>query len=182
MSLISIVFITWLKYFQGVHLPLIFYAGLFPLWIVFFSMGVSLGESERNYKTWWLVVLLTVTLLLQFIEARCLNDIGGDGFGIKPSSFVFSAIMILLLFSKRVENKWNPNGLISRFFIWIGSLSFGIYLSHCLIINLVVNKIPCPYCHFWFLDWIITLGIDVVFILFIKKMLPKRIGRLLGVS
>ena len=178
LSFISIVFITWLRFIKGVELPLILYAGFSPLWIVFFTMGVSLAENKREYKLSWLVVLLVVSLALQYVESYCLNISGNSGFGIKPSSFLFSAILILVLFSSKVETKWKPIGIVAKIFTWLGELSFGIYLTHCLVI-LMVSKIP--YNHLWILDWTLTLVLDVAFIIILKKIIPDKCYKYIGI-
>lgn len=158
-------------------MPLILYAGFFPLWIVFFIMGVSLAENKREYKLSWLVVLLVMSLALQYVESYCLNISGNSGFGIKPSSFLFSAILIMILFSNQLESYWKPKGFIAKVFTWLGELSFGIYLTHCLVLLLVTR---IPYNHIWIIDWFLVLSLDVVFLLLLRKLIPVGLYKYLG--
>lgn len=50
--------------------------------------------------------------------------------GIKTTSFIFSVIGILLLFSKRIEGAFNASNFVSQTLCYLGDRSFGIYLIH----------------------------------------------------
>lgn len=158
-------------------MPLILYAGFFPLWIMFFSMGVSLAESKREFKMGWLIFLLILSLILQFIESFYLHTFSDSAFGIKPSSFLFSAILIMILFSNQLESYWKPKGFIAKGFHLLGELSFGIYLTHCLVLLLVTR---IPYNHIWIIDWFLVLSLDVVFLLLLRKLIPVGLYKYLG--
>lgn len=52
-AIISLASISALSYFtkiQGHEMPLIAYAGPFPVWCVFFAMGCYLRKCKRNYS------------------------------------------------------------------------------------------------------------------------------------
>lgn len=171
-SFVCILLITWIRYFKGVQLPLIVYAGPFPLWVCFFIMGVIISKTGRDYPIVWIIVLLLISLILEVLETRYLNGVlGSGGYGIKPSSFLFSALTILLLFSRKVENAISGNGLVFRFITWIGTLSFGIYLTHCLWIIALAHFYPISN---WLIAWIIVLSLDVMFIMVLKKLIPNK--------
>ena len=164
---------------QGKGIPLILYAGPLPCWLMFFVLGVMIGHKpERNYSIILPMVIAILGFILSVIETDYLLDHYGKGVGIKPSSFIYSAGMIFLMFSNKVENLIRRTGAIYRFIIWIGGLSFGIYLIHCYFISLCVRRLPIDS---WLLQWSLTLFLTVVFILILRKLLPTKYHKYLGI-
>ncbi len=180
--LISFAWIAGVMYMntiQGKGIPLILYAGPLPCWLMFFVLGVMIGHKpERNYSIILPMVIATLGFILSVIETDYLLDHYGKGVGIKPSSFIYSAGMIFLMFSNKVENLIRRTGAIYRFIIWIGSLSFGIYLVHCYFISFFVKRLPIDS---WLLQWSLALFLTVVFILILRKLLPTKYHKYLGI-
>ena len=163
---------------QGKGIPLILYAGPLPCWLMFFVLGVMIGHKpERNYSIILPMVIAVLGFILSVIETDYLLDHYGKGVGIKPSSYIYSAGMIFLMFSNKVESLIRRTGVIYKFIIWIGSLSFGIYLIHCYFISFCVRRLPIDS---WLLQWSLALSLTVVFILILRKLLPVRFYRYLG--
>ena len=180
--LISFAWIAGVMYMntiQGKGIPLILYAGPLPCWLMFFVLGVMIGHKpERNYSIILPIVISILGFILSVIESDYLLDHYGKGVGIKPSSFIYSAGMIFLMFSNKVENLIRRTGAIYRFIIWIGSLSFGIYLVHCYFISFFVKRLPIDS---WLLQWSLALFLTVVFILILRKLLPTKYHKYLGI-
>ena len=180
--LISFAWIAGVMYMntiQGKGIPLILYAGPLPCWLMFFVLGVMIGHKpERNYSIILPMVISILGFILSVIESDYLLDHFGKGVGIKPSSFIYSAGMIFLMFSNKVENLIRRTGAIYRFIIWIGSLSFGIYLVHCYFISFFVKRLPIDS---WLLQWSLALFLTVVFILILRKLLPTKYHKYLGI-
>ena len=180
--LISFAWIAGVMYMntiQGKGIPLILYAGPLPCWLMFFVLGVMIGHKpERNYSIILPMVIAILGFILSVIETDYLLDHYGKGVGIKPSSFIYSAGMIFLMFSNKVENLIRRTGAIYRFIIWIGSLSFGIYLIHCYFISFCVRRLPIDS---WLLQWSLALFLTVVFILILRKLLPTKYHKYLGI-
>ena len=180
--LISFAWIAGVMYMntiQGKGIPLILYAGPLPCWLMFFVLGVMIGHKpERNYSIILPMVIAILGFILSVIETDYLLDHYGKGIGIKPSSFIYSAGMIFLMFSNKVENLIRRTGAIYRFIIWIGSLSFGIYLVHCYFISFFVKRLPIDS---WLLQWSLALFLTVVFILILRKLLPTKYHKYLGI-
>ena len=180
--LISFAWIAGVMYMntiQGKGIPLILYAGPLPCWLMFFVLGVMIGHKpERNYSIILPMVIAILGFILSVIETDYLLDHYGKGVGIKPSSFIYSAGMIFLMFSNKVENLIRRTGAIYRFMIWIGSLSFGIYLIHCYFISFFVKRLPIDS---WLLQWSLALFLTVVFILILRKLLPTKYHKYLGI-
>ena len=171
--------VMYMNTIQGKGIPLILYAGPLPCWLMFFVLGVMIGHKpERNYSIILPMVIAVLGFILSVIETDYLLDHYGKGVGIKPSSFIYSAGMIFLMFSNKVENLIRRTGAIYRFIIWIGSLSFGIYLVHCYFISFFVKRLPIDS---WLLQWSLALFLTVVFILILRKLLPTKYHKYLGI-
>ena len=180
--LISFAWIAGVMYMntiQGKGIPLILYAGPLPCWLMFFVLGVMIGHKpERNYSIIFPIVITILGFILSVIESDYLLAHYGKGVGIKPSSFIYSAGMIFLMFSNKVENLLSRTGIIYRIMIWIGSLSFGIYLIHCYFVNFFVKRLPIDS---WLLQWALSFFLTVVFILILRKLLPPKYHKYLGI-
>ena len=171
--------VVYLNTIRGMGISLLCYAGPLPCWLMFFVIGVLVGRyPERQYP---IVLPITITLIgisLSVIESNYLIAHFGNGDGIKPSTYIYSAGMILLLFSRKTENLLTNAGILYRCLIWIGSLSFGIYLIHCHIIGFVVKKMAIDS---WSLKWGLTLLLTILFILVSKNILPLKFHKYFGI-
>ena len=164
---------------KGANVPLILYAGPLPCWIMFFVLGVFIGHHpRRRYSIIPPVAILIIGFVLSVLEADYLLDHYGKGIGIKPSAFIYSAGMIFLLFSKRMENLLSHAGVCYRFIVWIGNLSFGIYLIHCYFVSFVVKRLPIDS---WILRWALVLLLTALLIETIRKVLPAKCYKYIGI-
>lgn len=166
---------------KNIKLPLTLYAGSFPLWIVFFVLGVIMAGKNRDYKNGLILAGLVTALLFQIIEARylCLQSLHGIGFGIKLSSFVFSVLVILLLFSKRIESTYNNDNRFNRLIAYIGRVSFVVYLSHTLVI-LLIARFSYWDNLMWSVRFLIVAVLDVSLVAFLHHVTPNKLKRLVG--
>ena len=164
---------------QGKGIPLILFAGPLPCWLMFFVLGVVIGHKpERNYSIILPIVITILGLMLSIMESDYLLDHYGKGVGIKPSSFIYSTGMIFLMFSNKMEKFLSQTSFIYKFIIWIGSLSFSIYLIHCYFVSYLVKRLPIDS---WLLQWAIALFLTVAFILILRKLLPTKYHKYLGI-
>ena len=179
-SIVSISFVTHIRAFECIELPLIIYAGPFPVWLIFFVLGVTLQKSKRDYSLVWVVIAIIASLLLQIIETHYLIKIGAQGYGIKISSFLFSAFIIILFFSNRIERVFNQNSILNKMIVYIGSISFGIYLSHMLVYRVLKYWSFFDGWHGWYIRWIIVLSADILVVVILKRILPEKVSRICG--
>ena len=178
MSTISILSITYLTKILDIgSLPLIVYAGPFPIWIVFFVMGGILRRVSRNYKLTVPLCLFLISFVLQYFEGLYISKLGGSGVGMKLSSFIYSAAFILIIFSKKLETKYNPYKRLNNIIEKIGNISFGIYLIHCYFI-ILFNKV-IPY-HYWVTDFLLVLLFTSIPILIARRIAPSFSKKYLG--
>lgn len=178
-ALISAVFVITVNYLLqvvGFDLPLFVYAGPFPLWILFFMMGVYFSAHGRDYNIVYPLCLTLLGIILQIVEYKYWLGHGQTAVGIKLSSFIFSAGVVWLLFCKRVENAYSEN-IIFGAMNWIGGMSFGIYLLHDYIILAAKHVLPSAG---WIVTWTAVVGISILIIWLVRLILPEKLLRHIG--
>ena len=143
-SAVSIMLVTYANKVLGLNLPLITYAGPFPVWILFFFTGMFLSSRSRNYGIAGPMLLIVGGMVMQMLEFSYWARLGHPSMGINLSAFVFSFGVILLVFARRAELTFRENR-ITKVFCYIGGISFGIYLIHCFNIQ-IIRKLPPPIC------------------------------------
>lgn len=177
--IISILWIgsyTYLKNEYHIALPLIIYAGPLPCWLMFFFLGIYLGQlSDRMYSLFWPLFITFTGLILSVASCIFLNS----GVGIKPTSFVYSLGLIIVLFSCKLECFFSSNNIIYRIMIWIGRQSFLLYLAHMYIIGVCLNKYNVSN---WGVRICFTLLVTSILIAIFKWILPKSTRYWLGYS
>lgn len=170
--------VLWLNLTRGIHLLLVVYAGFLPCWIMFFVLGVALGQqTNRDYRIIIPLMITSAGLVLSVIGANYLYNHYSTGVGIKASAFIYSFGVILLLFSSNAENFISKGGAIFKATTFIGELSFGIYLTHCYVLTFV-SRLQIAS---WFIRFILTIGITIVFIIKLRKMIPTRFHKYFGI-
>ena len=102
---------------------------------------------------------------------------GHSYWGIKVSTYIYSATVIILLFSRQLEEKFNAKNFLNRIITYIGTISFAIYLTHCYIITIVFKHINVES---YILRWIIVSLISILVVSFLRKTLPSKFHKCLG--
>lgn len=167
-------FVAWL----GANgLPLILYAGPCVTWLVFFCLGIYLGRNERNYRIKPLIVGLLFSIILMIIESYILDSFGKSGYGLKPSVYIYSLFVILILFSKKLQDAFDEELLINKCISYIGKISFGIYLIHYYLIMIIAIL---PIEHIWIVRWLSAMLMTVLTIKVAEKILPNKILKYIG--
>lgn len=176
LSVISILLITYVTTIKGIELPLIIYAGPFTTWFVFFMIGVYIAINQPHYSVKQALVIIVIGFLLQLVEMYWLNTNFGNGFGIKISSYIYSVGIVMLLLLPQVKCSYR-SCVISRIIAYIGSISFGIYLTHCFAIQLIYRYINIET---WSLSWLVTLILTIGGVYIARKLFPDRLNQYLG--
>ena len=175
--ILSLICVAVISYTSITRFPLLVFAGPVIVWLIFFWIGVFLSRSERNYKIGWIFVGVFISFALMLIETKFRHEATGGGYGIKPSSFIFSFLMILLLFSKRIEHKYVKDNVINKALIVVGDYSFSIYLIHCFVITIVFHFVTISN---WIVRWTIAVAITMLFICLVRKVLPNKCLKIIG--
>lgn len=174
---LSLICVAVISYTSITRFPLIVFAGPVIVWLIFFWIGAFLSRSERNYKIGWIFVGVLVSFALMLIETKFRHEATGGGYGIKPSSFIFSFLMILLLLSKRMEQKYVKDNIINKVLTVVGDYSFPIYLIHCFVITIVFHFVTISN---WIVRWTIVVAITMLFICLVRKVLPNKCLKIIG--
>ena len=174
---LSLICVAVISYTSITRLPLIVFAGPVIVWLIFFWIGVFLSRRERDYKIGKIFIGVLLSFVLMLIETKYRHEATGGGYGIKPSSFIFSFLMILLLFSKRIEHKYVKDKVINKALIVVGDYSFSIYLIHCFVITIVFHFVTISN---WIVRWTIVVAITMLFICLVRKVLPNKCLKIIG--
>ena len=133
-SMVSCLVIFYVRYHTAFQLPLYLYAGAFPTWLVFFVLGIFLADRPLRVGNRPLISFVIIGYALSLAETYFLydsyNKIEYSVTAVKVSSFLYSASLILLLF-----NRYARRTLKSKVLLYIGEISFGIYLSHMFFLR-----------------------------------------------
>ncbi len=165
---------------KGISLPLVVYAGVLPCWIMFFFLGVVLGiRKRREYFLWIPLSIAVVGFMISVVSSRYLYEAYHGGYGVKPSSFIYAFGVILFLFDKKVETLVSSHrNMILRSMVWLGKISFAVYLIHIYMVNFVVNRFTIDS---WFLRTVFALVLTVLFIVILKRLIPERLHKYIGI-
>ncbi|MCL4360724.1 acyltransferase family protein [Patescibacteria group bacterium] len=113
--------------------------GRFAELIVFVPAGLAFSWlAGRSLSRLWLMLVPLAFLILSALAAIILPGTSGFHFGGLPVAFGASAIFSVFLFLSDMKL---PNR-VSAAFLFLGKYTFGVYLTHYLIILSVVTLIP----------------------------------------
>lgn len=134
-SLTTVGIIFYIRNYIGINLPLIVYAGNFPVFLVFFVLGLYLGSSDKILlRNKLLISFILIFYLLACIESYALyalfDNAGLAATAMKPSSFMYSLFLITYLIK-------NIDLLKSTILKRVGEISFGIYLIHMFVLIII---------------------------------------------
>ena len=166
---------------KGVELSLVESAGLFPVWMLFFVMGVLKAQNINfpiRIRHYALGVMVSIGLCLGQIY-WFQNLYGNVVPGIKLSSHVYTYIIIAWMFSGSARNMYNKlcGTKIIQLMNEIGRLSVFIWLCHTLMLW-VFSHLPIP--SFWYLRWILCAIVSYLLAKGSKHICPREIRRYIG--
>ena len=99
------------------------------------------------------------------------------GDGQKPSSFVYSIGLVLMLFNARVEGIIRSSNILYRSVLRIGEISFAVYLMHMYIVRFVLPHIDISN---WFFRALFVLVATTALIFILQRLLPSRVHKYIG--
>ena len=163
----------------GKHIEL-FWSDACLGWFTFYYLGLILSNrlTGRRFKLRNLVFLYCASLLLQTAEGYLwfTADPAGCGSQLKLSSILSSSIFMLIIHNV-LENR--TSRMRCRTLEIIGDYSFGIYLSHMMVLKgleatSIYNVIPFP------ITSLIVLLISFAFCYVSTLVIGKKAGRWIG--
>ena len=129
-----------------------------------------------------LTIFLVLSILLQMVEGYAWKLLGATNVGTQTrlSSLITSCIFSLISYQLLVEKRIKCN---NRILLRIGDFSFGIYLMHCLFIQLADKYHIAAYNHLPFIVNTAALILICSAICYLgNKLLPSKINQWLGFS
>ncbi len=163
------------KYVPSSGWPTVLAVGPFLYWIVFYYIGVLLSDDKRDYNLFAPLALLLVGII--WMAAYII--INHKGVGIRVSSWIYSAGIILVLFSKKIEQLFVSDTILYRGIVEIGGMSFGIYLIHVYIVLFWQHLVPNSN---WLISFVIVTLLSVITVAILRAIMPLKIWRLLGLN
>lgn len=158
---------------------------LFPFWMLLYVVGLDwkrwrrVVEDKRRIWTW----VLAGCVCLQVVAGYCWNSFGDYNMAttqIKLSSMATSLAVIAVTMSVSLRAR---SAVSSSPLVPLGDASFGIYLSHMLVLAIVrkaLALIAISGLLSVVLVWLLTLGLSYVFCIVAKEMLPTGVSRIIG--
>ena len=174
-SIITTISVMLLTYVIPTNLPLTIYVGPCVYWLLFFAIGAYYSDKHRDYSLLMPSLIILIGFITQILEHDYLISLGRNGIGIKLSSWFYSTGAVLLLISEKIEKSYARNK-VNTYIKTIGDNSFGIYLTHMLVLIVVGRFLP----NVWSLKWIITLVVTFFFIIITKRIFPLLSNKYLG--
>lgn len=148
-------------------------------WFTFYYLGLMLGNKIKicKYDSKKLLVFYGLSIILQMGEGYIFLLLGDANCGTqaKLTAFLTSAIFILLVY----EFLNNNIDIKCKFLTVLGDCSFGIYLSHIMIMK-VLSFIPYYTSIPYIVNSLIVLVLSLVFVLSGRKLLGNRLSKWLG--
>ena len=150
-------------------------------WVSFYYLGLYLKNTtnSKKYNMKIIIPVYLITIVIQMIEGYFWYKLGEVNCGtqLKLSSLLTSSMFLLISYSYINSNSFKGN---CKPLLLIGNYSFGIYISHCMIIALLSKILP-----FW---RSIPFGINSLFVLLItllcviigKKICGEKFSKYLG--
>lgn len=114
--------------------PLVASAIMFPMWIMFFVVGLYYGDGKKiKITNSALILLILATIGLALFETNYITQKAGFIYASreKTTNSIFSFFVITLLLN--MHRRSHFNSFVGKSFSYIGRISFGIYLLHMYV-------------------------------------------------
>lgn len=159
-------------------LPATISVGPFVYWVFFYFMGVYLSDKKRDYSLFLPVILIVVGFVTQIFETKYLMSCGNLGVGLKISSWIYSAGVILLLFSSKVERTLTRNNKCYTMMVKLGTMSFGVYLIH--VYSLMLES-KIVHSDNWLISFVIISILTTGIVLLLREIIPEKYWKIIGI-
>ena len=181
-SFISLAIFFYLTKIKLLSIPLILYAGPFPVWLMFFVVGLYLGRNKILTSKKILFIFVLIGLFISTAETYYIFNYTDSfqGLGIKIGAFIYSFAIILLLFSLEYEPK--KRSMLWRLMAYIGRISFGVYLIHMYILSYIIKRMVNAFqIPNYFIEQLFLIGLTLLISVAIIALM-RRINKPLAVK
>lgn len=180
-TIIGISLYDYVMRIENVKLSLVESAGIFPVWMIFYVMGVLKAQGfEILLQNKHPLRYSILAIILCCVHIYLLYRIGGTVTpGIKLSAHIYSYFIIMWLFTDKARKCYNKiqNKALGRLFVYIGRVPFFMYLTHCLVL------FTFSHLHiqdFWSLRWLLGIVLSTLMAYVCDKKCPARMRRYVG--
>lgn len=150
-------------------------------WFTFYYLGLTLGNKiiEKQYSLKILTILYLASIVLQMAEGYGWLMLGETNCGtqLKLTSILTSSLFLLIIYSTLQSGRFD---IKNRFLRVLGDYSFGIYLCHIMVMNVLSGFIPfydtIPYP----VNSAIVVLISLCSCYIIAKVCGERVSKWLG--
>jgi len=171
---------TYLFLAQGYNPSLLFHSAPFPNLLVWFALGCYLGQKDRmNYRALPIAITTVFALMSSCGESYYIHTLCGKANqDWKITAYLFDFFVILLVFSQPVRSLYRENRF-TRLISQLGIASFAVYLTHNLVAIPICRIFPFVG-HYWVSKWAAILLATWLFVEILKRLLPIRFWKYLG--
>ena len=170
-NLLSVILLDYL--IIGHEMPFVILVGPFVYWMMFYYLGVQYSTRQPKYNMKLLLPITLIAFGVQFIEAYNIGP------GIKATTWIWSYLLILILFSEEARNMYSKYQVYLQPLVFIGRYSFGIYLAHVyslMIIGKFATDAP------WSIRWLLVIALTTIYVCVAYKLLPQKIVKYFGLK
>ena len=150
-------------------------------WVSFYYLGLYLKNTtnSKKYNMKIIIPVYLITIVIQMIEGYFWYKLGEVNCGtqLKLSSLLTSSMFLLISYSYINNNSFKGN---CKPLLLIGNYSFGIYISHCMIIVLLSNILPFWKSIPFGINSLIVLLITLLCVIIGKKICGEKFSKYLG--
>lgn len=149
-------------------------------WLIFYYFGILLGNKIINlrYNIKIIFISYLISIPLQMLEGYAWFVLGESNCGtqVKFTAFITNILFLILAYHFIITDKLK---IKNKILVKIGDYSFGIYLSHMLIIQ-ILNKIPLYSVLPYGFDSALVFGITFLCVICGHKILGKTVSKWVG--
>lgn len=152
---------------------------LFTFWFIFYYLGIGLGNGKIKLR--WtdrqVAVLYLLSIVLQEIEGYIWYFWGSYDLAttqLKLSAVLTTSLLCVMVFAnvKSAPSLDKRESFVERGMVLFGNCSFGIYMSHMIIIK-IMEKMPIAAVRVFPVHTLLVLAMSVVAVMLGKKILGK---------
>lgn len=150
-------------------------------WFTFYYLGLLLGNQiiEKKYSLKVLSILCLASIVLQMAEAYgwLMLDRMNGGTQLKLTALLTSSLVLLIAYTILQNGSFD---IKNRFIRILGDYSFGIYLCHIMVINVLSSFVPFYKNIFYPINSAIVVVISLFCCYIGAKVCGEKVSKWLG--
>lgn len=170
-NLLSVIVLDYL--IIGIDMPFVVLVGPFVYWMMFYYLGVNIAIKKPNMNLKTLIPAAIIAFCCQLIEAYFIGP------GIKASTWIWSYLAIMILFSGQAKDCFMKHERVLLPLAFIGRYSFGIYLVHVYTL-MVVGRLNLSTL--WIVQYAMVFCITIFCVWMLDKVMPNKFVKYLGLK